>query len=129
MSRDIHKHELGEQLSKFFVSKINSDQTEGRGAMRDYGVFTDHDAAYQKVKGQGVQGCGDGDVYIRSYYRCTGCPEIVQKDERIYLGSEWLRKNALPSEFAADGWRVDFSPLANDPEYAEYIRLKAKFEA
>jgi len=129
-----HKHEQGELLSEFFVAKINSDQTEGRGHMIDYGVFTDRLSAFDKVKGEAVMGVGDGDIYIRTYHRCryATCPEIVQTDTQIYEGSAWGKKNLCGegkySDFMPDGWRADYSPMKQDPQFIEYLRLKEIYE-
>ena len=126
-----HKHDLGELISQFFVAQRNKDQTEGRGGMIDVAVFDDHKKAYEKIKGQGVMGCGDGDVVKRAYYRCETCPEIVKVDHRIYIGDSYTQKNTLGkgtyADYMPDGWYAEYSDMANDPEYMEYLRLKRKF--
>lgn len=126
-----HEHDLGELISQFFVAQRNKDQTEGRGGMIDVATYQDHKEAYNRIKGEGVMGCGDGDVVSRAYYRCETCPEIVKVDERIYIGDEYTKKNILGkggySDYMPDGWHAEYSEMANDPEYMEYLRLRRKF--
>lgn len=127
-----HKHELGELLSEFFVAQRNKDQTEGRGPMVDMGTFLNPTDAHDAAKGQAVMGCGDGDIIKRSYYRCETCPEIVKIDEHVYYGDDYMKKHTLGglgryADFMSDGWSKDYSPLSNDPEYNEFLRLKRKF--
>ena len=128
-----HSHERGEKITEFFVARRNSDQTEGRGGMLDMGFFTDHKEAFKAVRGEAVQGCGDGDIVIRTYYRCLTCPALIEVNEHIYHGDDYTKKNILgkPGRFAnfmPDGWRADYSDMVQDPEWEEYLRLKAKFE-
>lgn len=127
-----HRHVIGEQITQFFVAQRNSDQTEGRGANIDVGTFENPTDAYSRIKGEAVQGCGDGDVVRRTYYRCSECPELVKVDERIYVGDNYSKNNMLGKgtykDYMKDGWRNDFSPVRQDPEFDEYIRLKKKFE-
>ena len=125
----VHRHiTTGEIVSQFFVSRVNRDLTEGRGPMVDNGIFTSHMDAYQASKGQGVQGVGDGDVVIRTFRRCEdGCPAILEFNDSIYHGSGWSKKQAGKlgyEQFAPDGWRVDYSPMTNDPDYKEFLRLR-----
>lgn len=129
-----HRHITGEKITEFFVTQENSDLTEGRGGMVDVSVFTNHMDAYKKAKGRAVQGCGDGDVVKRTYYRCTECPELIQINEKIYIGDSYTQKNTLGKpgryqDYMIDGWHKDYSPKATDPEYPEYLRLKKKFES
>lgn len=127
-----HEHKLGEAVAQFYVARINHDQTEGRGPMKDRGLFTDHMAAYERVKNQAVMGQGDGDISQRTFYRCEGCPEIIQKDSYIYYGDNYLKRNILGrrgyENFMPDGWRRDYSTMESDPEFEEFLRLKEKFE-
>lgn len=134
MSQIIHKkeHKLDDEpLSSLFVAQRNSDQTEGRGSMIDVAYFDNHTEAYNRIKGEAVQGCGDGDVVLRSWYRCHDCPEIIKTDKTIYVGDNYSKKNLLGkgsySLFMKDGWHVDYSPIPQDPEYKEYLRLREKF--
>lgn len=127
-----HKHEQAELITQFYVAQENSDLTEGRGGMRDIAAFATHRDAYDRAKGRAVQGCGDGDVVKRTYYRCATCPELVKVDERIYVGDGYSRKNLLGkgsyAAFLKDGWRKDYSPLGSDPEFDEFMRLRKKFQ-
>jgi hypothetical protein len=100
--------------------------------MIDEGVFDNHKDAYNKIKGHAVMGCGDGDVVKRTYYRCEDCPEILRIDEQIFIGDNYTRNNVLGrpgtyQDFMPDGWHKNYSPMTQDPEYQEYLRLKKKF--
>ena len=128
-----HKHIKGELITEFYVGMVNRDQTEGRGPMVDKRAFSDPDSAYKSIKGQGVMGCGDGDVSHRTYYRCVDCPGLIVEAQTIYMGSSYTQKNTLGKghykDFMPDGWHRDYSAFAQDPEYSEYLRLKEKFES
>lgn len=123
-----HRHVIGETLASYFVAQHCSDQTEGRGGNIDVGVFENHLDAYKRIRGEGVQGIGDGDVIQRTFSRCEECVEILITNEKVYSGvhgaSWWTR----PNNFATDGWRKDLSPLMTDPDYPKYLELKARFE-
>jgi ribosomal protein S19 len=128
-----HRHEIGELLSEFYVTRHNSDLTEGRGGDVDAGIFEDRWEAHKATKGIDVQGT-DGSIVRRTYNRCTGCPEIIKTDLPIYYGSKYVKNRAgerhgFYKDFMPDGWRKDYSPMVNDPEYKEYLRLKDKYES
>jgi|SRR6478736_1292680 len=118
-----HRHIYGELITEFYVSVVNSDLTEGRGHNVDKGIFEKPMDAHKDALRADVQGT-DGDVYYRTYHRCIECPQLIKTDLRIFAGSKWGRDE----NFLADGWRQDYSPLANDPEYEQYLRLKKKFK-
>lgn len=120
-----HRHEVGEAATPLvFVSRINSDQTEGRGTMRPIAFSLEQEFAYNRIKGQGVMGVGDGDVGTMQFFHCSVCPELIKVEQTIYRGDKPQRN----LEFAPDGWRREYSPMLSDPEYKEYLRLKEKFE-
>lgn len=131
-----HRCTYGEELFKVYVGKVNSDQTEGRGGMRDHSVWATPEAAYAAIKGEGVMGVGDGDVHVRGYWTCdaddTGekCDAILVRDFKIYDGYA-ARNKGRPvvgtTDYGTDGWRPDYSPLMKDPEYKEFLRLRRKF--
>lgn len=126
-----HKHEHDASIVDFFVAQHNSDQTEGRGRMIDAGAYLDLNDAIRKVKGQAVMGCGDGDIVHRTYYTCKSCPEVVREDKTIYHGDDYFKKNIAGTgryaDIMPDGWHIDYSEVAQDPEYKEYVRLREKF--
>lgn len=120
-----HRHEVGEILFQVFVAQVNSDQTEGRGGMRDKDHFDNENDAYLAVKGQGVMGVGDGNVVLRSFVACGGpsrCAHISVYNKQIYNGSNYGRK---PGE---NGWIPEFDKRKEDPDYQQYLALKKKFE-
>lgn len=119
----VHRHTHGELITEFYVSVVNSDLTEGRGSNVDKGVFEKAEDAHRDCLRADVQGT-DGDVVYRTYHRCEECPQLIRTDKVIFSGSRWGRDE----NFLSDGWRADFSPLANDPDYPEYLRLKRKFK-
>lgn len=127
----MHRCMYGDVLLEVFVGKVNSDQTEGRGSMRDFSFHTNAKDALESVMGQGVMGVGNGDVYRRVFYSCNtdkgdSCTKILTTEEQIY--NDWARTRNGSRDFGPDGWKAQFSPLLNDPEYKDYLRLKEKFE-
>ncbi|SRR6266540_868876 len=126
-----HIHDFAEYpVVTWFAAKENADSTEGRGPMVTVGIFTIKDDAYKAIKGHATMGQGDGDVYLLQYWSCMGCSLIKEEETIIYHGSNYTQKNTIPMmrDFALDGWRKDFSPMFQDPEYVEYVRLKDKFK-
>lgn len=113
-----HRHEYGKDLLEVFVGLVNSDQTEGRGGMRDHSVWQTMEAAFEAIKGEGVMGYGNGDVQRRTYSVCgaDNCKAILIFKEDIYkgYGDKWLATR--------------YNPLLKDPDYKTYLRLKEKFE-
>ena len=127
-----HRHKYGELITTFFVATRNSDQTEGRGHQVEIDSFDNYKDAYLSAKGEGVMGVGDGDVLMRTYHRCEDCPALIKTDKTIYYGGPYTQKNTLGkgtyADYMPDGWHRDYSAMAQDPEYADYLRLKNKFE-
>lgn len=110
---------------KVYEATKNSDRTEGRGYPVTIGVYTDIEDAVAAVKGMGVMGVGDGDVY-----------ELEVQDN--FNPS----KNYGPEKTLVYGYRQDLrgkwgygyvdnrdqAALAADPEFQEFLRLQAKYE-
>ena len=99
-----------------YVAMENSDLTEGRGHLKAIGYFLIEEDAVKAVKGRGVQGVGDGAVYR--------CPVgiIGTSGEQIYgYRKNWNGKWGY-------GWVDNRDAPTNDPEYAEYQRLREKFQ-
>lgn len=113
---------------EIYIAKENSDLTEGRGPMRVVGYYTNENAAVAAVKGRGVMGVGDGEVVsvevLDTYLVDADHPhrDHTQFYEiRVYgYRKNWNGK-----------WDYGYVDLRdapkNDPEYATYIRLQAKF--
>ena len=98
---------------------INSDSTEGRGHMVCIGRYENEQQAYEHIKGKGVMGVGDGDVELVQYFKTDdGFDKVTtkvygyRKDWNDNWGTGWLDWRDMPDD---------------DPEFAEYIRLKKKF--
>lgn len=118
----------------YYEATENSDLTEGRGHQKTFAAFEREEDAVEAVKGHGVQGVGDGEVY-----RVTAFSSLAEwknatnfKSGGTLYGSPILREKVY-------GYRRDWrgqwgsgyvdnrdAPV-NDPEYAEYVRLKNKF--
>ncbi len=122
----VHRHELGEVLLQVFVGQINSDQTEGKGRMKDHSMYDNKNDAYRSIRGEGVMGVGDGDIVQRTFTKCGSkaiqCAGIVEFNKKIYNGSNYSRK---PGE---NGWSPEHDPRKDDPEYQTYLKLKERFE-
>jgi hypothetical protein len=112
-----------------YLAVVNSDSTEGRGPMLIRGIFSTLQGALEAVKGKGVYGVGDGEVYFA--YIDGPFTGIADQNKKIY-GS--VRTDT--------GWGSGFTgiiaqesdlellpkPEPVDPEYVEYLRLKNKFD-
>jgi hypothetical protein len=111
------RHTFGNLLLSTFVGQVNSDQTEGRGVMKDHSSWSTVEAAKEAITGEGVMGVGDGDVVMRDFYECgqDDCKAIVVDGRKVYDG--WHKK-----------WDTRFDPRNKDPQYKEYIRLRKIYE-
>lgn len=98
----------------------NTDLTEGRGIMKTVSTWMVLEDAVEDAKGRGVMGVGDGDVEEVAFIR-TNESKLLVKRERVY----GYRKD--PNGKWGSGY-VDNREFLDDPDYAEYIRLKNKFE-
>lgn len=111
------------QTLVYYVTQENSDLTEGRGSMRDISYWTNENDAYIAAKGRGVQGVGDGEVIkVTICHVMDTVSEMRILRERVYgYGKAWDGK-------WRSTWMDHRDAPQNDPEYAEYQRLKSKFE-
>lgn len=107
---------------RIFVAKENSDQTEGRGPMRTIGYFDNLKDAYAAVKGRGVMGVGDGEIY---------CADMNQNPAN-YSELQIYGYHGWASMWGPD---MDEEPAASsnahdlkDPDYRMYLALKARYE-
>lgn len=103
---------------QLFEAAHNSDQTEGRGHMVGFAWFDTLDQALEATRGHGVMGQGDGDVFLL---------EILTDLEQINTNRGPLRRTRIydgNSKTFTPGWHPD----GVDPEWAEYQRLRAKFD-
>lgn len=123
-------HGSGDKIPKgltpvltYYITRQNSDLTEGRGPMRDVSFWDNENDAYLDAKGRGVMGVGDGEVLKVTVCKIEDNPgEFKFLVELVYgYGKAWDGK-----------WRTTWmdhrDAPENDPEYNEYRRLKAKFE-
>lgn len=104
----------------------NSDLTEGKGGMVTIAFFDNLEEAVNCVKGRGVMGVGDGEVF-----------EIV-----IHSKVPDLNKYGRETKNKIYGYRKDLTgkwgygyvdnreqeKIRNDPDYQTYLQLKRKFE-
>lgn len=105
----------------FYIASQNADSTEGRGANVPIGFFTNVEDAVKAVKGRGVMGVGDGDVY----YAVLDAPYVnmFTRSRLVYNGG--LRVGGE----VTGGYTKMFSEATGiDPEYFKYLELKKKFE-
>lgn len=118
----------------FFIATRNSDLTEGRGQTVIIGFFMEEEDAVAAVKGQGTMGVGDGRVYLFSFVERV----LAHPDDHTAIASglslfdnRYLvygyHRSLLTGDFRT-GY-VDGRDLPqNDPEFTEFLRLKAKFD-
>lgn len=92
---------------RIYITMENTDQIEGKGAMVPRFIYFDPEAAVRAVKNKGPMGAYDADVAYLDLYR---------------TGAAW--KNKKPYY---DGWKKQYVEKHNDPEWAEYERLRKKF--
>lgn len=127
-----------------YAATHNRDMTEGRGPMVIFAYFDNEAAALEAVRGQGVMGVGDGEVYLveppKTYssfqqYKaeCKNRPKpgsssmvnlgVVSGDNfKLVYGYRkgWDGKWGY-------GWTDNRDAPTSDPEYKEFLRLSAKF--
>lgn len=113
-------------LLKYYEVLGNADQTEGRGGLELKCMFQNEDDAVawaRSKEGQsrcGVMGRGSGQVVQVTLYTDTGysTSRIERSEEKIWgYDARTSRYNYLDGRSPAD-----------DPEWAEYQRLQAKFQ-
>jgi len=111
-------------LSKIYAAKQNTDTTEGKGWMKTFAYFQNPEDAVEAVKGRGVMGAGDGEVYEVTVSKTLEewNEHGPYKETKIYgyhksITGRWR-----------DGWVDDRDLPHTDPEFAEYVRLKKKFD-
>lgn len=119
-------------MKMIYLATRNSDQTEGRGRTEVFAAFTRLEDAILAVKGQGVMGQGDGEVYA-----------IFDKPRVFESYDAWVEaKKPTPGWSISDAsvvygyhrdwqgnWKhglVESAPL-DDPDYLKYLELKQKF--
>lgn len=73
--------------TKIYLCKHNSDLQEGRGGMTTFAQTTDYVEAVKKVKGHGVMGVGDGEVYEVTVAAGR------ESSERLVYMTRWQDKN------------------------------------
>ena len=119
-----------------YLACHNSDLTEGRGGQVGFALFDNEEAAVKAVKGYGVMGVGDGEVYrlgdpekvfsTVEEWKDAGSPKPGVnpqhgRDTHVYgYRKGWNGKWGY-------GWVDNRDAPMNDPEYAEFQRLRAKF--
>ena len=112
---------------KVYAATHNSDQTEGRGHTVVKAYFTELDDAILAVKNEGVMGFRDGDVYYVevSPQVYSSYEEYQQEKNRpIDNASRLIRDNLVYDGYEQK--RIPNPPVL-DPEYEDYVRLRAKF--
>lgn len=106
----------------YYQALKNSDQTEGRGHMVVIGRFSTEEAALEAARGQGVMGVGDGEV-AKVNYNVFDDGVVHCIVEKVYgYRQDWNGKWGY-------GFVDNRDAPTNDPEFQEYLRLKAKFGA
>lgn len=115
-------------MTTIYEATQNSDLTEGRGHDVTVGYFDHVEKAVLAIKGKGVMGVGDGDVWEIT----TGAPVKLKGHVGLINGTRvkvyGYRQN-LASKWGY-GYidnRDELAKLA-DPEFQEFLRLKEKFE-
>lgn len=116
----------------FYVAACNSDLTEGRGHTVAMGFYEWEEDAVAAVKGMGVMGVGDGEVYRFTYSeRVNSRPGVDRSKKTDLFSRDTLVYGYHKSRITGD-WRrgyVDGRDLPQtDPEFTEFLRLKAKFD-
>lgn len=101
---------------KVYQATRNQDLTEGRGPEVTIGYYQTPGEAYQACRGRSVQG-SDGRVV-----------EVdVPWTESLAEAVEMLIRRDTVTVYDGRDWNPAFDPRINDPEWAEYQRLHAKF--
>jgi len=123
---------------KWYEAQENSDQIEGKGSMVTFAVFANIEDAVRAVQSRGVMGVGAGEVT-----EVEVKPLASYKEWEDFKASDThYRRLAAPgiSRIKVYGYRKDLTGKwgygyvdnrdapTNDPEFADYLRLKKKFE-
>lgn len=123
-------------MTDLYLATHNSDRTEGKGHAVGFAIFDNEAAAVRAVRGMGVMGVGDGDVYrlldptqvfstydewVEAGKPSPGINPSYANTERVYgYRKDWRGRWGY-------GWVDNRDAPVNDPEYKEYKRLQEKF--
>lgn len=109
----------------------NTDQTEGKGVMVTRRRFADEQAAVawaKSAEGQrecGVMGHGYGEVHHTMIWQSTTAQSVLT----VTKTKVWGYRRASWKDRWDYGFLDERDKPDKDPEFDEYMRLKAKFEA
>lgn len=108
-------------IERWYVASENSDQTEGRGPMKDTSAWETEQEAYAACIGRGVMGVGNGEVIEVSLLKKTDEPGLEIVRRKVYgYGKDWTGKWSYH-------WLDQRDAPTEDAEFKEYMRLKEKF--
>ena len=109
-----------EDIKKRYVVVGNSDRTEGKGRIIDFEICDDLREAYsiQQSGKYGVQGGKNCEIWEEPY---------ITFEYKFYLGERTLLLGYKVSSGEYE-WLVPNPFLIDDPEFAEFMRLKEKFK-
>lgn len=107
----------------------NSDQTEGRGHQVPIGYFDRLEDAVDRVKGKGVMGVGDGEVYeLTIHYSVPDLNAHGRETKKMIYGYRKDLKGKWGYGYV-DNRDAPPYKLEDDPDYKVYLILKNKFES
>lgn len=110
-----------------YEARRNADQNEGRGPMVTFALFDNEKQAVRAVKGQGVMGVGDGEVLMTTVYSTV--QEMVANEKMSFSELVYgYRKDPFGKWGYGYADNREFAALEKDPEYQQYLKLKAKFD-
>lgn len=106
-------------VKKRYIIVGNSDTTEGRGSRIDCEVFEDLKEAYriQQSGKYGTMGTPNTDIYEELF--------VLSKDGTFFAGP---RTRVFGYKNGKHQWLIPNPFAAEDPEFAEFMRLYEKFK-
>lgn len=111
-----------------YLATYNSDQTEGKGYPMLKGIFRNEEDAVASIMDEGVMGVGTGDVYSAEVLEKPVLNRAYGPDRTVFHPQNcvWGYHKRWNGKWGY-GWIDNRDAPSNDPEYAEYLRLKEKF--
>lgn len=89
-------------MTKLYIATENSDRTEGRGVLVVTGIYSVPEDALSAVRGRGVMGVGDGEVYEIPFEQGRHKGRLI-RSEFLYYGYH---------KFADGTWDYGLTDLA-----------------
>lgn len=108
----------------YYEVSQNQDQTEGRGPMIAVSWWSSEKDAVKDSKGRGVMGVGDGEVH--AVYLEDGFNDLHGTKRNLTKELVWGYRKDWAGKWG-HGYADNRDAPTRDPDYQQYLKLKAKF--